>query len=253
MGATPLSALAIAAFPEELDGAILAQILRGGSDKAREAGINVIGGHSIKDDEPKYGLAVTGIVHPERIVRNSTAKPGDVIFLTKAVGTGILTTAARKDAIPQADLAEAVASMSALNAAASRAMLRAGARAATDVTGFGLIGHLLEMCRAAGIGARFDANRVPRLARALELARAGYAPGGTKTNLAQARDRGVVLTDVDEALQLVLCDAQTSGGLLIAIPPQRSVDFVRFAREDGLPICSRIGVFTETQQIVINP
>jgi selenide,water dikinase len=248
MGAQPISALAIVAFPEHLDRAILEQILRGGSDKAREAGIFIIGGHSIKDDEPKYGLAVTGIVRPDRIVRNSTAKAGDLIYLTKAVGTGILTTAARKDAIPQSELAEAVKSMWTLNATASRAMIRAGARAATDVTGFGLIGHLSEMTRAAKVGARIDAARVPRLSRALELARAGCVPGGTRTNLAQALERGVTFASIDEALQLVLCDAQTSGGLLVAIPPDRAADFERFAREDGLPVCSRIGEFTPSSE-----
>jgi selenide,water dikinase len=248
MGAAPISALAIVAFPEELDRAILAQILRGGSDKAREAGINIIGGHSIKDDVPKYGLAVTGIVHPDRILRNSTAQAGDVIFLTKALGTGILTTAARKDAITQTELSEAIASMSTLNAAASRAMLRTGVSAATDVTGFGLIGHLSEMTAGAGIGARIDANRVPRMARALELARAGFAPGGTRTNLEQALERGAIFSAVDEALQLVLCDAQTSGGLLVAVPADRATDFERFAREEGLPVCSRIGEFTPSSE-----
>jgi selenide,water dikinase len=217
MGARPLTALAIAAFPESLDAAILGEILAGGSEKAKEAGISIIGGHTIKDDEPKYGLAVTGIVHPDRVVRNDTGRAGDALVLTKPLGTGILTTARRSDAIGEEELAEAIASMERLNRAAGEAMVERGAHAATDITGFGLIGHLREMA-TGGLGAQIVANDVPLLDRALNLAEAGNVPGGTRKNLNDALSAGVLFdASVSQALRLVLCDAQTSGGLLIAL------------------------------------
>jgi len=245
MGATPLTALAIAAFPEDEDPQVLHEILRGGSETAKSAGINVIGGHTIKDQEPKYGLSVTGIVHPEKVLRNSTARVGDVLFLTKALGTGILTTARRSDRIDDAALAEAIASMTMLNRAAAEAMQGCDVHAATDVTGFGFVGHLLEMLRGCGFGARIDVASVPLLAGALELARAGIVPGGSKTNLAQARAANTAFgPQIDEATQFVLCDAQTSGGLLIAIAPNDADRYERQARDRGVAIVARIGVVT---------
>jgi selenide, water dikinase len=242
MGAKPITALAIVAFPEDLDVAVMETILRGGSDKAREAGINVIGGHTIKDDEPKYGLAVTGLVHPDRVLRNSTARAGDVLYITKPLGTGILTTARRDDTIPESALQEAIASMAALNAAASEAMVAAGANAATDVTGFGFIGHLREVLEGSGIGADISAGAVPIFSRVLELARGGTAPGGTRTNYAQALERGVSFDDtVETALRLVLCDAQTSGGLIVSIGAADASRFETMARDRGIPVVARIG------------
>ncbi len=219
MGGRPISALAIAAFPEDMDPQTIGAVLRGGADKAREAGINIIGGHTIKDDEPKYGLAVTGVIHPDRVLRNSTAQPGDVLLLTKPIGTGILTTARRSDRIGDDAMTVAIASMSALNRTAAELLDGCEVHAATDVTGFGLLGHLREMVSGANAGAEIVASDVPLLAGALELARAGVAPGGTKTNLAQALAAGVRFDErVDEALRLLLADAQTSGGLLLAMP-----------------------------------
>jgi selenide,water dikinase len=247
MGARPISALAIVAFPEELDVSVLRDVLRGGSDKAREAGINVIGGHTIKDDEPKYGLSVTGIVHPDRVVRNATAKPGDALFLTKALGTGIITTARRSDVIPEEAMNEAVRSMATLNRAAAEAMEGVQVHAATDVTGFGLIGHLCEMLSLGGIGADVNASSVPLLPSALDLARAGIAPGGTRTNLSQAVEAGVRFDDaVDEAMRLVLCDAQTSGGLIVAVAPDDAQRFEAAAKERGVPIVARIGTVSDS-------
>ena len=224
MGARPLTALAIAGFPETgVHISVLASILAGGAEKAREAGVSVIGGHTVKDPEPKYGLAVTGIVAPDRIVRNSTAKAGDVLVLTKPLGTGILTTARRKDAIGDDELATAVAAMESLNRAASAAMLAVGIDAATDITGFGLIGHLLEMCAGSGVGAEVDANAVPLFDGVIELAGKGFAPGGSIANLESALRRGVAFSDtLPHALRLVLCDAQTSGGLLIAVSQDKA-------------------------------
>ncbi|MEO9170146.1 MAG: selenide, water dikinase SelD [Candidatus Baltobacteraceae bacterium] len=242
MGAKPVSALAIAAFPETLDPAILHAILLGGSEKAREAGIDVIGGHTVKDAEPKYGLSVTGIVHPDRVIRNSTAKAADTLFLTKAIGTGILTTARRSDKIDDAALREAIASMLLLNRAASEAMIECGAHAATDVTGFGLVGHLRELLAGSGVGADISAQAVPVLAHALDLARRGVVPGGTRTNAAQALDAGVIFDDtIEEAMRLLLCDAQTSGGLLVAISPGDAARFEERARARGVAIVAQIG------------
>jgi selenide,water dikinase len=234
MGARPLTALAIAAFPENLDPSILGEILAGGAEKARDAGVSVIGGHTIKDDEPKYGLAVTGIVHPKKIVRNDGGKPGDVLILTKPVGTGILTTARRRDAILDDELEEAVACMETLNRVASEAMIACGASAATDVTGFGLLGHLREMA-AGGLGAEISSAAVPQLRRALDLAADGIVPGGTRANLDNALESGVAFADsVSDAMQLLLCDAQTSGGLLIAIVPERAQTLLDCLSENGV-------------------
>ena len=253
MGARPVTALAIAAFPEDLDPAVLNAVLRGGSDKVHEAGVNVIGGHTVKDAEPKYGLSVTGIVHPERIVRNSTARPGDALVLTKAIGTGILTTARRDDTIVDDAMTEAIASMLELNRGASEAMIDAGAHAATDVTGFGLIGHLREMLDGSGVGARLSYSSVPVLAHALELAAAGVVPGGTRTNAAQAIEAGVTFHGISEAMQYVLCDAQTSGGLLIAIAEDDVPAFEGAARGCGVSIVAKIGKITAERGLLVEP
>jgi|SRR5579883_708029 len=249
MGATPLTALAIAAFPDSLDPSILGEILAGGAEKAREAGVSVIGGHTVKDDEPKYGLAVTGIAHPDRIVRNDTAQPGDAIVLTKPLGTGVLTTARRADRISEADLEPAIQSMQLLNRGASEAMIEYGAHAATDVTGFGLIGHLSEMT-VHGLGAVLEAREVPVFDGALELARAGTVPGGTRTNLENAARRGVTFGALDEGMRLLLCDAQTSGGLLVAVAPDRAAAFVNALRAQGLHAAA-IGSFTRSGVISV--
>ena len=189
MGARPLCALAIAAFPEDLDPGVIAAILRGGVDMTAEAGIAIVGGHTIKDDEPKYGLAVTGIVHPDKILRNNTGLPGDALILTKPLGTGILTTARRSDEIDESALAPAVQSMVTLNRAASEVARQFDVHAMTDVTGFGLLGHLREML-GGRLGARIHGANVPLLPNALALASRDVMPGGTRKNLATALDNG---------------------------------------------------------------
>ena len=241
MGATPLFALAIAAFPEDMEPEVVGAILRGGVDSAAAAGIAVIGGHTIKDDEPKYGLAVTGIVHPQRIVRNNSGRVGDALVVTKAIGTGILTTARRSDAIGAEAIAPAVASMATLNRTAAECALRFDIAAMTDVTGFGLLGHLHEML-GEGLGARIDARAVPVLPGALDLARENVVPGGTRTNLDAAIDDGARFSEsVPKELRLVLADAQTSGGLLIAVA-ERDVDALLAAlRESNVAMAARIG------------
>lgn len=249
MGGRPISALAIAAFPETMDPRTIGEILRGGADKAREAGINIIGGHTIKDDEPKYGLSVTGVIHPDRVLRNSTALPGDVLILTKPIGTGILTTARRSDRIEADAMTEAIASMSMLNRAAAEALDGLDVHAATDVTGFGLLGHLREMVSSANVGAELNAHRVPLLAGVLDLARAGVAPGGTRTNLANALAAGVRFDEqIDEALRLVLADAQTSGGLLVALAAADEARYIENAAARGVR-ATAIGTVTENNAI----
>jgi selenide, water dikinase len=252
MGGTPLCALAIACFPENQDVSILAEILAGGVEKAHEAGIHIIGGHTVKDPEPKYGLAVTGVVHPHRILRNSTARPSDVLVLTKPIGTGILTTAHRNDAISERDLAPAIASMEILNRAASTALVELNLQhsdppihAATDVTGFGLVGHLLELARGSRVGFELWARSVPLFPRVLELAEREVVPGGTRRNLENARSAGVGFAEsIPEALQLALCDAQTSGGLLVAVSPQFADDLVSALNRHAAGTVSLVGALT---------
>jgi selenide, water dikinase len=221
MGGVPLTALNVVAFPvEELGTEILARILEGGAAVAAEAGVVILGGHTIKDDEPKYGMAVTGTIRNERVVRNGGARPGDQLLLSKPVGTGILTTARKRDLIDDDALAPAIAQMVRLNDRASRAMLEHGAHAATDVTGYGLIGHAGEMARASGVALAIDAGSVPLFAGVLELIAQGAVPGGTHDNLADHAGFTRYAETVDEAHRIALSDAQTSGGLLIAIAPE---------------------------------
>lgn len=219
MGGQPLVALNIVAFPlKSLPSSILQEILKGGSDKVQEAGASIIGGHTIEDDEPKYGLAVTGTVSPDRFVPSAGAKAGDRLILTKPIGTGVIATAGKERTAPPGDIDEAIRWMSALNRDAATAMLAAGAHAATDVTGFGLLGHLSELARASGLAAEIDVSAVPLLPGALELARAGHIPGGTQTNLDALRGKLKVAGDIGSEWLSLLADPQTSGGLLVTLP-----------------------------------
>lgn len=218
MGGEPLTALCIAAFPTgRLPLSVLTEILRGAQDKVREAGAVVAGGHTVVDDEPKFGLAVTGRAHPRRLLTNAAAAPGDVLVLTKPIGSGILSTAAKQGKLDEETTRVMIDTMSRLNAAASRAALAAGARCGTDITGFGLLGHLSHIARASNVTIRVSRARVPLLPRAREFAEAGITTGGAERNeeyLEQRVDWGAC-SDVDRAL---LVDPQTSGGLLVALP-----------------------------------
>lgn len=235
MGATPVCALNIAAFPLETFGPeVLARILAGGADIAGRAGVAIVGGHTIKDDEPKYGLAVTGIVHPREIITNAGARPGDALVLTKPLGTGILASALKKNAIEEAQAAEAVRWMTMLNAGAARAMLEARAHAATDITGFGLLGHAHEMATASDVALRITASQVPRYALALAMLAAGIAPGGTRDNAAEHAAFTTFAPDVTADDRLLLSDAQTSGGLLIAVAPNDLSILRAKLQEDGV-------------------
>lgn len=244
MGAEPILGLAIAMFPTgRLPLSVLEEILAGGAEKAAEAGFVIAGGHTIIDDVPKYGLAVTGMVRVEDLVRNSTARPGDVLYLTKPLGNGIIVCANRahsnrtrlrtllsRKPLPFID--EAVRWMLILNRDAARAMVKVGVSAATDITGYGLIGHLLEICSGSGVGANIRFGAVPFLAGAIDLLRQGYYPEGSVRNADTFRTR--VRNELSEEEYQLLCDAQTSGGLLISVPPEKAGQIERAFSESGL-------------------
>lgn len=216
MGGSPAIALNLASWPvDDLPLELLARVLQGGQDVASEAGVAVVGGHSITDPEPKYGMVALGFVPIERIVRNSTAPAGAALFLTKPLGLGIITTAIKREKATELQVRTAVEVMTTLNANAAGAMLAAGAQAGTDVTGFGLLGHLQKMAEVSGVAATVFAGAVPVLPGTLDLARADVVPSGTKRNHAYLR-AFVDWGELTEPEQLVLADAQTSGGLLIA-------------------------------------
>lgn len=247
MGARPLMALNIAAFPRStLPLEMLSTILRGGADKAAEAGIPIVGGHTIDDEEPKYGLAVTGLIDPERIVTNSAARPGDHIILTKPIGIGIISSGVKADKAPPEVVERMVRVASTLNRAASEVMLEVGVSAATDLTGFGLLGHLLEMSRASQVAVEVRARAVPVIDGAWPLAEAGIVPGGTKRNLAHVGPHVAWPEGMSEVEKLMLSDAQTSGGLLIAVAEERSEELRKgLEAADGVLEAAVIGRATE--------
>ena len=242
MGGTPLTALNLVGFPEEgLGPEVLSEILRGGAEKAREAGIDIVGGHTIKTDEPIYGLAVTGLVHPQRIVSNAGGRPGDVLVLTKPLGLGIITTAAKQDLDSAGAIGAATALMATLNRAAAAAMAAVDAHACTDITGFGLLGHLRNVAHASGCAATIRLSAVPVLAAAWDYVRAGIAPGGTHANWRYLSAFTAYDASIDKPSQLVLCDAQTSGGLLIAVAPAQVEKLLAELAARGTPCAAVVG------------
>ncbi|HEX2168213.1 MAG TPA: selenide, water dikinase SelD [Longimicrobiales bacterium] len=242
MGARPRFALSLVAFPRDLLGrGILEEIVRGGGDIALEAGIAVIGGHSVDDAEPKFGMCVIGEADPALITRNSGARPGDVLVLTKPIGTGVIATAIKRGLAPEGAVRDAVASMTTLNRGAAEAMLRVGVAAATDVTGFGLLVHLRHMLRASGVAATIDAGAVPLLPGTAELAAAGCISGGTRRNLEDVSPDVAWDESLSELQRLLLCDAQTSGGLLIAVPAARADRLVHELIAELAPIAAVVG------------
>ncbi len=247
MGGRPLMAVNVAAWPGDgLDIAILGQVLAGGARVAAEAGCFVAGGHTIDDPVPKYGMAVTGLAHPDRLMTIDRAAPGDQLILTKALGTGVVATALKRDGVSgdSTEVQAAVSSMTLLNAGASEAAVKAGVRAATDVTGFGLLGHLHRMLVASKAAARIAAGAVPLLPGAPELAAAGYVSGGTQANTERMRAHASIDPDVPAELSVLLHDAQTSGGLLLAAPPSQARGLLAELRQRGLP-AAFIGEVTE--------
>lgn len=223
MGGRPVIALAIAAFPDDLDQAVTAAILQGGIDKAAEAGAVVVGGHTVTDREPKYGLCVTGLVDPRRIIAKAGAQPGDRLLLSKPLGTGLITTAVKRNTVAAEDLAAVTASMLTLNRHIAELMGLVEVHAATDVTGYGLLGHAAEIARQSKVGLRINAAAVPALPGALRYAEAGMVPGGLRRNLDFAAAFTTFAPTVSPSQQLLLADPQTSGGLLIAASPAAAV------------------------------
>ena len=244
MGGTPLLALNLVGWPrDKLPYELLGDVLRGGAAIAKEAGAFVLGGHSVDDPEPKYGMVAIGEVHPHRVVTLARARAGDALVLTKPIGTGVLTTALKRDLATAADISAAVTSMATLNAGAARAMRATGGgvHAATDVTGFGLIGHLHNMLAASGLAAELDAAVIPLLPNAIELAERGAIPGGSKRNRDTLSPDVTFGAEVPEAIRVLLFDAQTSGGLLIAVDPDRAGALVAALEREGTPAAARIG------------
>jgi selenide,water dikinase len=241
MGGTPLTVLNIVGFPvSKLDKKILADILRGGADKVKEAGALIVGGHSIDDSDPKFGMAVTGIVHPDKVWTNAGAKPGDKLILTKPIGVGIITTAIKRGkASPEAtQLAEET--MAALNKIPAETAKEFTVHACTDITGFGLLGHALEMAKGAGVGIVIDAAAVPILPETREYVEQKIYPGGTLRNLEWAQ-KDVDFGDIAREMQIILCDAVTSGGLLLAVPAEEADALVAKLHERGIAAAAVIG------------
>jgi len=247
MGGTPLLALNLVGWPrDKLPYELLGDVLRGGADIAKEAGAFVLGGHSVDDPEPKYGMVAIGEVHPHRVITLARARAGDALVLTKPIGTGVLSTALKRDLATAADISAAVTSMTTLNAGAARAMRATGGgvHAATDVTGFGLLGHLRNMLVASGLAAELDAAAVPLFSNAVALAERGAIPGGSKRNRDTLAPDVKFGADVPEAIRVLLFDAQTSGGLLIAVDPDRAGALIATLEREGTPAAARIGRLT---------
>lgn len=249
MGGEPLTAMNIVGFPEKaLPLAVLTEILRGGLDAVHEAGARIVGGHTVCDEELKYGLAVTGRVHPDRILSNANARPGEVLVLTKPVGTGILATAGKRGALSPEQGEALYASMAALNAEASRAAVALGARCATDITGFGLLGHARHISTASRVRLHIAHAAVPLLPGVRELVAAGYTTGGARRNAAWL-DEVVDWNDAGDDVRALLTDPQTSGGLLVSLEASQ-VDAFR-ARIPGAVVIGRVGAAEAGPRIVI--
>lgn len=242
MGGRPLTAMNIVCFPvKTMDISVLKQILAGGLDKIREAGVVLVGGHSVDDQELKYGLSVTGIIHPARVVLNSGARAGDKLILTKPLGTGIINTAAKRGTAGKEVIDRTVRCMSTLNRTASELMMEAGVNACTDVTGFGLLGHACEMIEGANVGMVFYSAAVPLFPEVREFAVMGLVPGGTYRNKEFRSHMVEVAGDIPDDLLLILFDAQTSGGLLISIPPTRAERLLQRLHGGGAAEAAIIG------------
>ncbi len=245
MGATPLFALNLVGWPrDKLPFDMLGEVLQGAVDVAQRAGCLLLGGHSIDSVEPLFGMVAMGEVHPDRMLTNGGACAGDVVVLTKPLGTGILATALKRDALLEAGMAEAVRSMTTLNDGAMRAALEVGVSAATDVTGFGLVGHLTQMLDASQVAAELAYESLPILSHAWNLASRGIVPGGTQRNL-EAADRVTWSDDLTPADRLLCVDAQTSGGLLLAVPPEHEAALLEALHREATPAAAVIGRVTK--------
>lgn len=246
MGGKPVAALNLVGFPDQkLPVEVLGEILRGAADKAAEAGIAIIGGHTIQTEEPIFGLSVVGSVHPSKVLSNAGAQPGDVLVLTKPIGLGIITTAAKNGEDKLGAIDEAIAIMSTLNRNAAQVLERYEVHALTDVTGFGLLGHLRNMTTASRVNALIRLPGVPVLNAAKEYVRSGIAPGGTHANWRFLANWVSYGTDVEKPDQLLLCDAQTSGGLLICLPAGQAEPLIESLRQAGVSAAAVVGQIVE--------
>jgi len=236
MGGKPFLGLNIAALPPDLPVEISAEILHGGAEKAREAGVALVGGHTVQDKEPKYGLVVLGFVHPDRLISKSGARPGDTLVLTKPLGFGTVTTALKRELADPQDVAEAVDWMKRLNKTAAELASAFEVRGGTDVTGFSLLGHGTEVAHASGVRLRFEFSKIPLTRGALRYADQWIFPGGSADNKLFYSDQVSFDSRLDEASQMLLFDAQTSGGLLLALPPEKLAGFLSRAAEIEQPV-----------------
>ncbi len=254
MGATPLFALNLVAWPRDPEMlTLLGEAVRGSAEVARDAGAFIMGGHSIDDPEPKLGMVAIGEVRPDSVITNAGAKPGDHLVLTKPLGTGILSTALKQELVAEDALGPAISSMTTLNAGAMEAMREVGSsvHAATDVTGFGLLGHAHNILTASGVGARLNASSIPAFDSVRELITRGAVPGGTKRNIEAAAEYTRWTQDVDEETRTLLCDAQTSGGLLIAVDARDVDRLIRALNNRETPIAADIGRLVEDRDATI--
>lgn len=250
MGARPFLALNVAAMPVDLPTEVVSEILRGGAEKAKEAGAVIAGGHSVQDREPKYGLVALGFAEHDQLMTKDAARPGDVLFLTKPLGTGVTATALKNGKAAPVDVRQATEWMMRLNALASQTAIGLGVRAATDVTGFGLLGHAAEMAAASHTSLRFHLGSIPFFAGAASYARAGFVPGGTRDNEAYFSPRVRFEPSVGEVERKLLFDAQTSGGLLLAVPLRRAHEFAAAAANASLPAWP-IGEVVEGENVAV--
>lgn len=242
MGGRPLTVLNIVGFPvKKLGMSILADILRGAADKVAEAGAVIVGGHSIDDQEPKFGLAVTGTVHPERILPNNQSKPGDVLILTKPIGIGIQTQAIKKDLLSEEEMERVMSVMATLNKTAAEVMESYPVHSCTDITGFGLLGHTKEMAAGSQVGIVIQNHQVPVLPRSLSLAKEGVIPGGSKSNHHWLENCVTYDSSLSLEEQLILCDAVTSGGLLISLPEKEGESLLQSLKNKGISEAAIIG------------
>jgi selenide,water dikinase len=249
MGGEPKTALNIVCFPKgKMDIRVLGDVLKGGAEKAHEAGVAVIGGHSIIDEEIKYGMAVTGVIHPDKIIRNVGVQEGDALILTKPLGTGIITTALKKGKAPKESVQAAIASMATLNDTASKIMRGYPVHACSDITGFGLLGHALAMASGSSVTLIFESAKLPLLRRAHRLAEKGYLTGGCKRNREYLKDKVTLDGSIREGLVEVAFDPQTSGGLLIAVPQKHALKLVAELQSSGLKSAAAIGYATSLQK-----
>tara|TARA_B100001250_G_scaffold64299_2_gene50709 strand:+ start:1791 stop:2669 length:879 start_codon:yes stop_codon:yes gene_type:complete len=252
MGGEPLFALNILGFPvKDLPKNMVSEILQGGADKANEAGISIVGGHSIDDKEPKYGLVVTGEVLKENLIQNKGAKPGDVLLLTKPLGTGIISSAIKKGVAKSDSIKQATDSMAMLNKLAGSILTKFSVNAATDITGFGLLGHAAEICRSSNVSFQIDFNNLTFFQGVKELAKDGIVPGGSKRNLSHAMQFTDFSDSINEVEKLMVADAQTSGGLLVSLSKDNAKKFLEYYNTKSPIPATQIGTVRNSSEHMI--